>query len=216
MEKEDAHFCLRCRITILGLDEYVAHRKADVCRQQQQQEQLEAEVCRQQQQLEADVCRRDETEATLFIPQSQDDGETQERLASSHFSTTTSDTLASEAAFMESIGLYLNPKPSKILGLMSPRSAETSESKNIGSASLSFQEERDSGRDDWEDLSKMFSKSKTSPLPDIDAGGPSSKSDFLRQMDLMNVDQNQVFLWILKIYSTFLFDLIFIPTFSKI
>ena len=104
MEKEDAHFCLRCRTTIVGLDEYVSHRKADLCRQQQ----LEVDVCSQRQ-LEAEVCRQEES---LFIPQSQEDGEAQDRLASPHFSTTAADALASEAAFMESIGLYLNPKPS--------------------------------------------------------------------------------------------------------
>ena len=34
MDKDDAHFCLRCRTTIIGLDEYVVHRKADSCRQE--------------------------------------------------------------------------------------------------------------------------------------------------------------------------------------
>ena len=34
MDKDDAHFCLRCRSTIIGLDEYVAHRKTEACRQE--------------------------------------------------------------------------------------------------------------------------------------------------------------------------------------
>jgi hypothetical protein len=54
----------------------------------------------------------------LFVPHNQDDAEVlsqpghERLLPSSHFSTTAADALASEAAFMESIGLYLNPKPS--------------------------------------------------------------------------------------------------------
>ena len=87
MEKEDAHFCLRCRSTIIGLDEYVAHRKSEVCIQHQEHQQ----------------------QSTLYIPQSHED---EDRFSSTHFSSTATDALATEAAFMESIGLYLNPKPS--------------------------------------------------------------------------------------------------------
>ena len=76
---------------------------------------------------------------------------------------------------------------------MSPRPG-ASGGKNVGGFTL--QEEREATRDDWED-GLIFNKSKTSlassPLAEIDAGGgPSSKSDFLRQMDLTTVDQNQV------------------------
>ena len=179
MEKEDAHFCLRCRTTILGLEEYVAHRKSDVCRQQVPQQQEGQD---------------------LFIPQTHDDevvlsqsGTVHERLPSTHFSTTAADALASEAAFMENIGLYLNPKPSlqltRVQGLMSPRSGVS------GVKNFALQEAREATRDDWED-GLIFSKSRlmaasSSPLPDIDPA-TNSKSDFLRQMDLMTVDQNQV------------------------
>jgi len=61
MDKEDTHFCLRCRATIIGLDEYVAHRKSDQCLQQLQQEQDQQQQQEQPQQ------------PTLFIPQGQDD-----------------------------------------------------------------------------------------------------------------------------------------------
>jgi hypothetical protein len=70
---------------------------------------------------------------------------------------------------------------------MSPRSTVA--------ASKPYQDDRESTvRDDWDDV---FNKSKSnfasSPIPDMEAAaGAGSKSDFLRQIDLMNVDQNQV------------------------
>ena len=70
---------------------------------------------------------------------------------------------------------------------MSPRSTATN--------SKTYQDERESAsRDDWDDV---FSKDKThfagSPIPDIETSeAVGSKSDFLRQIDLMTVDQNQV------------------------
>lgn len=103
MDKEDAHYCLRCRSTIIGLDEYVAHRKSDQCQHQLQQHHHQL----QQQQL---LQQQDhQPQPSLFIPQSQED---EERFTSTSFSTTEAENLASEAAFMESIGLYLNTKPS--------------------------------------------------------------------------------------------------------
>ena len=96
MDKDDEHYCLRCRSTIIGLDEYVAHRKSDQCHQQLQQHQLEQQ-------------HEHQPQPSLFIPQSQDDNE---RFATTSFSTTEAENLASEAAFMESIGLYLNTKQS--------------------------------------------------------------------------------------------------------
>ena len=104
MDKEDAHYCLRCRSTIIGLDEYVAHRKSDQCQQHQQlqqQQQLEQQQLLQQQDHQP--------QPSLFISQSQEDDE---RFSSTSFSATPADNLASEAAFMESIGLYLNTKQS--------------------------------------------------------------------------------------------------------
>ena len=103
MDKEDAHYCLRCRSTIIGLDEYVAHRKSDQCQQQQQ---LQHQQLQQQQLLQQ---QDHQPQPSLFISQSQEDDE---RFASTSFSATPADNLASEAAFMESIGLYLNTKQS--------------------------------------------------------------------------------------------------------
>ena len=83
-------------------------------------------------------------------------------------------------------------------GLMSPRSSGISGVKTDVSTGLALQEEREAAtRDDWED-GLILTKSKTSlvsssPLQDIvETGGTNSKSDFLRQMDLMTVDQHQV------------------------
>ena len=105
MDKEDAHYCLRCRSTIIGLDEYVAHRKSDQCQQQQQQ------LLQQQQQEQQQLLQQQDhqPQPSLFISQSQEDDE---RFSSTSFSATPADNLASEAAFMESIGLYLNTKQS--------------------------------------------------------------------------------------------------------
>ena len=87
-------------------------------------------------------------------------------------------------------------------GLMSPRSSGISGVKTDVSTGVALQEEREAAtREDWED-GLILTKSKTSlvsssPLQDIvETGGTNSKSDFLRQMDLMTVDQHQV--WIPK------------------
>lgn len=170
MDKDDdSHFCLRCRTTIQGLENYVAHRKSQACSTQLQG-----------------------TETSPYLPQNQEDLDVltqgHDRVTGSQFSTTAAEALASEAQFMESIGLYLNPKPSlqlaRIPGLTSPRPG-VSTSKNA----LTYQDDRETNRDDWDD-GLVFGKSKPSPLPDLDAG-TGSKSDFLRQIDLMTVDQTQ-------------------------
>ena len=79
---------------------------------------------------------------------------------------------------------------------MSPRSSSSGAKTDV-STGLALQEEREAAtRDDWED-GLILTKSKTSfvsssPLRDIETGGTNSKSDFLRQMDLITVDQHQV------------------------
>ena len=78
-----------------------------------------------------------------------------------------------------------------IQGLMSPRESSVTGSKP-------FSVERESAaRDDWDDVfgggkSKPNFVGASSPIPEIETTGSGSKSDFLRQIDLMNVDQNQV------------------------
>jgi hypothetical protein len=59
-------------------------------------------------------------------------------------------------------------------GLMSPRSGAVGNKEGAGS--------------DWDD-GLIFNKSKAALLPEMETN---SKSDFLRQMDLMTVDQSQV------------------------
>ena len=74
---------------------------------------------------------------------------------------------------------------------MSPRPSVT--------GSKPFSDERESAaRDDWDDVFGGGTKSKpnfvgaSSPIPGMETAATGSKSDFLRQIDLMNVDQNQV------------------------
>ena len=100
----DEHFCLKCKMTIKGLENYIFHRKNECIKASND---IKANAGAK------DLCNPVESSTS------------QEAMST----CTATDALASEAAFMENIGLYLTPKPLlhnprpplSIAGFTSPR-----------------------------------------------------------------------------------------------
>ena len=118
---DDEHFCNKCKSTIVGLDTYVAHRKAGTC----------------------------------LLEQPKDPDSTTE---------TAADALASEAAFMENIGLYLNPK------LLNPNVLQRGLSSTPSKSSIPF-----ASGSNWED-DLVLEWPKEDALPSTSKSTPSLMS----------------------------------------
>ena len=122
---DDDHFCNKCRKTVTGLDNYVRHRCGccfsifDIL--------FPRYIVKHRNRLnpfyfirKSGECHKQDD--LIPLPASDDQEEVVASGSGTEASKTAAGALANEAAFMENIGLYLNPRP--LLNLPMPAKAD--------------------------------------------------------------------------------------------